>query len=339
MLTAEVGTRSTMRNWAGRAGALLAWLVLLADLPAGGCALHPRGAPPSPPVVLVAGGDILLDRGVRTALEGTGNPDYPFEEISPIFREADLGLANLECSLVGPGVPIYKQFMFRGDPGMAPILRAAGLNALSLANNHAYDYGREALMETARHLSEAGIAPLGAGTNAEDASRARIVTIRGARLALLAFVDLELEGLLPLAGRPVPALADPEVVRARVSEARARADFVIVTMHWGLEYAPVPCDQQRRLAALLAGAGADLVIGHHPHVVQPYEWIGRTLVLYSLGNLVFDAQRPECEDGLLARIRIQSVKPELVWDAELIPIRIEQCRPRMAGPCRAIGGR
>lgn len=313
------------------AAAIAAFLALPFAAPAARAAARfgPPGAESDSSIVIVAGGDVLLDRGVRGAMTAARDPLLPFRGLKPLLTGADVVLANLECPLASSCAPIPKPFSFRGDPELAPVLRQAGFTALSLANNHAYDCGREALLETAAHLEAAGILPVGAGADLEAARRGRRLTVRGIRLALLAFVDMPLEGLMPLADRPGPALWDQEASPAAVAAARGAADVVVVSLHWGGEYSPVPAPEQQRIAALLATAGADVIVGHHPHVVQPVERVGRTLVFYSLGNLVFDPLREEAAAGLLARLRFTTAG---LNEASIAPTRIEAGATRPAGP-------
>jgi hypothetical protein len=346
-----------------------AWLVCGILLAVGSVAFG-AAAQPERPFTLIAGGDVLLDRGVRDALRYGDDPHDLFSGIAPILREADLAFANLECALVDSGVPILKQFMLRGDVSMARVLAESGFKAMTLANNHAYDYGRDALMETVANLEKAGVASIGVGPNLSEACRVRFVTVRGIRVALLGFVSLPLEGLMPLPELPGPAMADPEQMLAAVRKARANADLVVVTMHWGREYSTLPSESQMDLASQLAQAGADVIVGHHPHVVQSVERIGRCVVLYSVGNLVFDSARPDASVGLLVRIQAEERSPvnhvgdpgsgnpgtsdsspagdsrgprdsnqaggeESKWSVGVLPVVIEACRPRPAEPEKA----
>ncbi len=277
---------------------------------------------------LVAGGDVLLDRGVREVIESTGDPARLFAGLSPLFAGTDIVLANLECPLATGGPVIHKPFMFCADPAWASALGAAGFTALSLANNHAYDAGRDGLLETARHLRAVGILPLGAGENQIEACRAHFVETPDGTVALLACVDLPLEGLAPLDSLPGPADASSELFFDAVKAARLQADWVVVTVHWGVEHVPYAHQRQSDLAHRLAEAGVDVILGHHPHVIQPVERIGRTLVFYSLGNLVFDVATPPSREALLARIKLHRDRTPV---AELLPLLIVDCSPAAAG--------
>jgi hypothetical protein len=290
-------------------------------------------------VTIVAGGDILLDRGVRTRLTENTDPGALLQPIAAILREADLAMANLECALVDSGTPIYKVHMFRGDPSMASVLAGAGLDILSLANNHAYDYGRAALLETQAHLVRAGIRSVGAGPDATASFEPVFLEVNSMRLAVLGYVDLVLEGLPPEQDAPGPAHGDRARLIAAVRAAAQEADFVIVQIHWGSEYAVYPSEDQRQLARALVAAGADLILGHHPHVIQPVQWVDNALVFYSLGNLIFDGGRPGSDEAILARVvlslddpvgsaRTDMPDPDArVTAVEVLPLWIDDCRP------------
>ena len=146
-------------------------------------------------------------------------------------------------------------------------------------------------------------------------------------MALLAFVDLPLEGLMPIDSLPGPARFDTAAVVAAVRAARREADWVVVSLHWGLEYARTPVPRQTELSHLLAREGVDLILGHHPHVLEPVERIGDTLIFYSLGNLIFDSSLPEASETVLARVRFRHGEPV---EAEVFPLWIVDGAPRPA---------
>jgi len=265
-------------------------------------------------------------------MERAGDPGYPFRVIAPLLQQADLALANLECPLTQATIPIAKRFSFRADPDMAAELKKAGFTALNLANNHTSDYGRSSVMETKRYLEAEGILAVGAGENQKQAAQARYVEVHGIKIALLGFVDMPLEGLMPLAEMPGPAFASPELVKSAIRKARRHSDRVVVTVHWGQEYQSFPSDRQRHLAHLMAAAGADLIVGHHPHVIQSVEMIGKTMVFYSVGNLVFDQTRPECSEALLVQMRMQNRKSV---SFHALPLQIRKAQPAPAFPSEA----
>ncbi len=282
-------------------------------------------------VRLVAVGDILLDRGVGRKIARHG-PDYPFALIADRLRSADIAFGNLECPISASHVPVAKPFSFRATPAAASGLGRAGFDIVSLANNHTLDCTRAGLADTMAFLRSAspeGIAWCGAGMSGARAEDAAIVVRRGLRVAFVGFCDIVQDASYLRPDLPSVAQASKAGVLSTIRRARGRADVVVASFHWGIEYEPRPTRRQMALAADASRAGADLVIGHHPHVLQGLQRIPRqgrspTLVAYSLGNFVFDPQRAPADrtavlDATLDRSGVR--------DARLIPCRIVACRP------------
>lgn len=214
----------------------------------------------------------MLGRDVATALDG----DWPaaFADVHPWLAEADLAFANLESPLTS--APFAGgRFDLRAPPQAVNALTAAEFDLVSLANNHALDGGETGLAETLAILRRAGIAPL-----------VDLRAQRFGRIAVLAFFDT---------GQALDT--------SPITQAAAQADFVVVSMHWGAEYYLVT-ERQQALAHELVAAGADLVIGHGPHVLQPVERVGGALVAYSLGNFLFDQPFSDTRQGAILRITL-----------------------------------
>jgi len=231
---------------------------------------------------LLAGGDVLMDRSEPSGID-------PFQSIEPALDSADLAVVNSEMAISDRGAPLEKQYVFRAPPSAARRIASAGIDVVSLANNHAMDYGPEALVHTVDLLEKAGVVALGAGADRAAAHRHRVVAVKdGVRVA---FVGVSM--IVPLnfpAGPGSAGIASarpPSWVLDSVRTADGAADVVIVVVHWGVERSTCPSDAQRAFARDLMDAGADAVIGHHPHVLQPVEFSGGRLVAYSLGNFVW----------------------------------------------------
>ena len=281
------------------------------------------------PLTLVAVGDILLDRGVRLQLERHGY-DYPYTRIKEIFQEADIAFANLECPLTTVGTPALKDpiLVFRGEMENAAALREAGLTILSLANNHSMDYGPEGLAVTLDLLQENGILPLGAGRNVDEARRPVYVAKNNTVVGFLGYSVFPPEGYIVLSHRPEIARVDLERMPAEIAAARENCDFLVVSFHWGREYDYYASEQQKELAHLAVDSGANLVLGHHPHVLQGIEDYRDALIFYSLGNFVFDRQiQPGTDETIMLELTICAGG----WQqATIIPVKIEHAQPRLA---------
>jgi poly-gamma-glutamate capsule biosynthesis protein CapA/YwtB (metallophosphatase superfamily) len=245
------------------------------------------------PLRLASVGDINLGDAPGAAIEAEG-PDYPWESAGGALRRADIAFGNLESAVSERGRPFPKQYTFRGTPAaLAGLRRHSGIDVLNLANNHVGDFGPTALLDTVRAVERLGIRAVGAGAGLERALRPQVVERLGLRVAFVGFSNI-----LPLEfaaepGRPGVAWATREAVGRAVRAARRRADVVVATFHWGIEKAPYETAEQAELARIAADSGAQLVIGAHPHVLQPLRRTGAALVAYSLGNFVFGAQSGE----------------------------------------------
>jgi len=234
-------------------------------------------------------GDIQMSGKVAELIDKNGD-DFPFHYVKSMFEQDDLTVANLETPITTGGVPAEdKQFVFKSAPGSASALGKAGVDMVTLANNHVLDHGVTGLMDTMKHLDAAGIQHFGAGKDEEEAFKIAYVERKGKRIALLGFSRVLPKSSWFAKGKN-PGVADTyssAKAREKIAEARKKADFVIVTVHWGAERADKPNAVQKQLAREYVDAGADLIIGSHPHVLQGFEQYKGKWIAYSLGNFVF----------------------------------------------------
>ena len=295
-------------------------------------------------LTFIAVGDVMLSRGVGTQIRKHG-PTYPFALTAELLRNADLTFANLETQISTLGVPMAgKEIHFRADTKSILGLMHAGIDVVSLSNNHSMDFGRDALFDTMDVLSHHGIAYVGAGMNETAARRSANFICNAVKVSVLAYswnFYLTVEATAKKPGVAViqreKTTEGPEIATTQrkkmaqdIKRAKAWADVVIVSFHWGWEYADHPTKTDRKTARHAIDAGADLVIGHHPHVVQGVEWYKGKLICYSLGNFIFDQRRIRTRRGLVLRCRF--VKEGDISSAELLPITIhlQEFRPKIA---------
>lgn len=264
--------------------------------------------------MLVAGGDANLGRACGQQL--LSEPAYdPFHGIAPLWADADVRFVNLESPLSeqhGETQSPHHNLVFTGPPAGAAALARAGIGIVSTANNHAWDYTERGLRETLSNLDAAGVAHAGTANEEADAYRPTLVHVNGYTLAFFAVTQVwNLGTFAEEEARHHVAWADIARLRAALTEARASADFVIVSYHGGEEYLDAPLVSSRRFVSDVVSAGADLVIGHHPHVPQGVGWIGGHPVFFSLGNLVFDGrrERPWTRASFLAKLRLERGAP------------------------------
>jgi poly-gamma-glutamate synthesis protein (capsule biosynthesis protein) len=284
-------------------------------------------------VEIVAVGDILLARGIEKKIEQFG-PDYLFAKVKHILTGADLAFGNLENPLTNKCEKVQKKYGFQAKPQYTKILRLAGLDVLSLANNHSLDCGKKGLLETFKNLEQENLLGVGAGKSGAEAETPLIIERKGIKFAFLGFTAIS-PGKNQETFSNI-SLATAEKVGHSVKLARQKADVVIVSFHWGKEYHPGPNSEQINLAKVAVQTGADAVLGHHPHVLQEIRSIkGKNgkrpaIVAYSLGNFVFDS--PVRLDKRLAESVILKMKfgKNGLLKTEVIPIKIENYRPVMA---------
>jgi hypothetical protein len=280
-------------------------------------------------VTLMAVGDVNLGDGPATAMAVRGRK-WPWRSVAPLLRKADIAAANLECAVSKRGAAVPKEFNFRGTPGALRVARRfAGLDVVSLANNHAGDYGAPAMLDTARYARRFSIVPVGAGVDRSVAYRPRVVEVLGLRVAFLAFSDIGPVSFFAAREKPGTAAASVPAVRSAVKRAARSADLVVTTFHWGIERATQENGRQRALAVAALSAGAKVVIGGHPHVLQPIRRVGkRRVVAYSLGNFIFSAGSPGTARTGVLKLRLSQRGVEGV---RFLPAAIVNSQPRLIG--------
>ncbi len=236
---------------------------------------------------LLAVGDINLGRDVGQSILA-GDTLFPFMAVMNVFKEYDIVFANLECTLSdqkGETQHPRNNLIFTGPPAGASSLKRAGVTVVSTANNHALDYGRSALGETITHLDVAGVPFVGTSLDSNMLYEPLIIERGGIALAFFACTDvMNIEN--PMWKRYV-ASADTGKLLPRVRSVRDSVDFVIVSYHGGEEYTPKPTRRTERFAEYVISAGADVFLGHHPHVPHGINNVGESIIVYSLGNFVF----------------------------------------------------
>lgn len=266
-------------------------------------------------------GDIMLDRGVEWAVQkyGQGDWKFPFLKISNELKEADILSGNLEGPISDKGRKVGSIYSFRANPEAIQGLKYAGFDILSVANNHIFDYSREAMEDTFLRLKEASIDYVGGGFNNKEAYSPIIKEINNKKIAFLSYTNLTPESWEAEEERSGIALADEERIKENIKDAKKRADFVVVSFHFGDEYQVTSNSSQKLLAKTAIDSGANLVIGHHPHVIQEIEQYRDGYIAYSLGNFVFDQGfSEETMKGLLWKVVIKGGRIK-----EVIPVEIK----------------
>ena len=298
-------------------------------LPALHLATH-EDAPPKVPVTkIIFGGDVILARRAAQQMASAGSP---FRHIAERFRKADIAFVNLESPFSDQASLWPSDMIFRAVPDAVSVLSDAGIDVVSTANNHVRDCGERGIVFTLDWLARHGIAAVGTGIDGPSARAGVVLERNSQRFGFLAYTFDANNGNY-LDSDPRVAMLDKKTVSADIAGLRRRADVVVVSMHAGIEYQRQPWQQQTEFAHAAIDAGAALVVGHHPHVVQTHELYKDGFILYSLGNLVFDQAPPETNKGLIAEATF--VERRLVR-CDLIPIDIADAAPRFSSRETAI---
>ena len=247
-------------------------------------------------VNLVFSGDILLSDHVMNAYKNGGIRSVLDSQFQSVIDESDIFMANEEFPFSTRGTPAEdKQFTFRAAPSLTFVFKELGIDIVTLANNHAMDYGTDALLDTCDTLDKAGIRRVGAGKNLDEAKAPVILEAQGKKIGFLgASRVIPVASWNATSSKPgMLTTYDPKILVDEIKKLREQCDYLVVYVHWGIERSERPEDYQRSLGKQYIDAGADVVIGSHPHVLQGVEYYKGKPIVYSLGNFIFGSSIPK----------------------------------------------
>jgi poly-gamma-glutamate synthesis protein (capsule biosynthesis protein) len=269
-------------------------------------------------VTVNAVGDIMLAGSSVRTMHKLGY-DYPFAATAKTLRQGDIVIGNLEAPVAAAGDEFTaKKFRFKLDPKAAPALKNAGFTHLSLANNHILDFGEEGLRQTVRILGMQGLDFSGAGADLAAARKAIITEVKGVKIAILSYSLVYPEEFFAGTDRAGTAPGYAPLFTADITAAKKAADYVIVSFHWGGEGLDKPKPYQKSAGHRAIDAGADIVIGHHPHVLQGIEYYRSGVIFYSLGNFAFGSMSRSADRSIIARITLE----DGIKEVEIIPLNV-----------------
>lgn len=295
---------------------------------------RPAPAEPTREVLLSAVGDISLDGPVGRLLKSHGAAAVASGAREAL--EADLTLGNLECPVTTRGKKLPKTWNFRAPPKNISLIKEAGFDVVTLANNHVFDYGLEGFTDTLDHLKKAKIPFIGAGRDRDEAESVRVFERNGLKVGFVGLTSTHPQEGWARKSRPGVAYSDFGRIPEIVARARKRCDVLVVVFHGGTELAEEPNDIQRSVARAAIDAGADLFLGHHPHVLQAVELYRGRPIVYSLGNFFFVSPNPATRATVVARA---TLGPEGVKSIEFVPFDTNWGRPAPAAPEVALAAR
>ncbi len=294
-------------------------VALLLVLPLAGQTVQPYNR-------LLFAGDVMFSRGVRQEILAAHDPALPFRKLAPMLSAADITFINLETPFSDKGPYYPGGLIFHAAPEMIAGLELAGVDIASTANNHSRDCGPHGVEFTVSWLRSHGISPLGSGESAGITHQGVVIERNGIRFGFLGYTFDQQNGNWRDIDDRI-AMADPAVMSRDVAALKPRVDVVIVSMHSGIEYRPKPTATQIAFAHAAIDAGAKLVIGHHPHVIEPEESYRGGLIFYSLGNFIFDQyQREQTQHGEMVEV---SFLGNQVLATHVIPVRITKTGPEL----------
>lgn len=234
-------------------------------------------------------GDIMLTRGVKKSVDKNFNGDYNrlFDNLIKL-KEADILFGNLEGDVSNTGNNVGSKYSFRMNPEILPVLKNSGFDIVSFANNHVGDWNIKAFKDTLKNLEENKILKTGAGENKNDAENPTIIEKNGIRFGFIGFSDVGPNWIEAKINSPGILLASDPNLNEIIKKAKMKTDILIVSFHFGEEYKLIHNKRQETLAHSVIDNGADIVIGHHPHVIEDIENYKGKIIVYSLGNFIFD---------------------------------------------------
>ncbi|CAI8897610.1 PGA_cap domain-containing protein [Bacillus sp. IT-79MI2] len=287
----------------------------------------------NPEITITFSGDTMFDWNLRPAIQKNG-ADYPFQHVKDEITKADISFINLESAFTtrekkAPG----QSFWIKSDPSTLQAIKNTGYDIVNIGNNHTLDYGQDGLMDTISHVEKLKLPYIGAGKNADDAYTAREITVKGKKIKFLSFVRF-MPDFTWVSGKDKPGVAngyDINLVTKTIKEQKKDADYLIVYMHWGVEKSNRPVDYQKQYVPKIVEAGADAIVGSHPHWLQGFEYYNKVPVAYSLGNFLFPnyVKGKSAETGVLTltfkgKDVQMSFNPYIIRNDQISPVTPEE---------------
>ena len=281
--------------------------------------------PDSGYVIIYFAGDVTFANHFEKHV--SKNFSYPFKRLK-WFADADITMVNLENPLTTRGAPVPKQFNFRALPEYVNVLQDGGIDIVTLANNHIYDYSDEGLFDTIAFLDSSGIKHVGAGKNITEAREPVIFNVKGITIGFLGYYGMGRHSDSHPAGKEKAgtALRSLKYIKEDVQILKDSVDLVVVNFHWGEEKENYPGKSQIQFAHKVIDYGADLIIGHHPHVLQGVERYKDRIIAYSLGNFIFGGNSRKTYKSAIFKVTV-NVNNVKDYQTEIIPIQVDYWQP------------
>lgn len=298
-------------------------------------------------VTFLSVGDMMISRGVQKAIDGAGDPLLPFRPLADVFKSTDFNFGNLECPISGNDNVYGKGLIFNAHTKDVAGLNEYNFKVVNQANNHAMDQRLPGLQNTMKFLTDHHIEYLGVGNNLDEAWTPKIIEVKGVKFGFIGACYSSVNDGGVTRNDYVARIEDHDRLKAAIDKIRGQVDFILVTMHAGIEYTRKPEQHQIDFAHAAIDDGADIVIGAHPHWIQINELYKGKYIFYSLGNFIFDQEwSRDTKEGLTLRITLTKkawpipipgvqnlIADTGVKQIELVPVILEKySTPRKATP-------
>ena len=275
-------------------------------------------------VRFLAAGDLNLAHWITPIIDKNGK-EYPFKYIKDYLFSADIVFSNLEAPFCNKGEPYPKNFVFKVPERHVNVLKAGNINMVSLANNHILDYGMSCLESTVQLLRKEKVYFAGAGTNFGNAHKPAIFEINNIKFAFFAYSMTLPKYFFATDSTGGTAYPKRKILKDSISYYNNKVDYIIVSFHWGQELTELPKEYQQNYAHLAIDYGADLILGHHPHVLQGIEIYKNKLILYSLANFVFASYSNKASESILLDLTFSK---DIVKNIKVVPINVNNYQVR-----------
>lgn len=268
----------------------------------------------------------MLDRGVRKSVEKQGNAAFLLDDVDSLFQSSHFTLVNLETTVIDSGKKVTKLFNFKMNPEWLSDLKKSGITHVDVANNHSFDFGLKGFEQTISNIKKHKLIPFGTRNDYRKPINIQILDTLNQKIAIIAASTFGLGIKVQKKDTLIPAVSNIYNLNKEISAFKKQFPdvFLMVMLHWGIEYEETPSKSQVKLANSMIDSGADMIIGHHPHILQKIDYYKGKPIFYSIGNLIFDQRDAKTKESMLVKLFFEN--NELI-KFNLFPIRIKKFKP------------
>ncbi len=271
-------------------------------------------------------GDLMIDRGVRKYVEKKGNASSLFTNVDSLFKSTHFSVVNLETAVTDSGKKVPKYFNFKMNPVWLKDLKSAGITHVDVANNHSFDYGLKGFEQTIDHLKESNLILFGTRNDYRKPINIEYIDTLNQKIAIISASTFGLGIKVQKKDTLIPAVSSIYALNKEIRTFKKEFPEItlIVMLHWGIEYEKIPSEKQQNLAKSIIDSGADMIIGHHPHILQMIDYYKGKPIFYSIGNFIFDQREATTKESMLVQLLFKKGK---LNQFRLFPLRIKNFAP------------